>query len=169
MIRPPRSSRAALLPARTLAWHAAQGAVVLALVLGLYLGGHAFGMPDAELRALTYFSLVTGIMALILVNRSFGVSIFEAVRRPNRVLALIFVLILSILGTSLLWPVATDLFGFGPLHAPDLVIVAATGIITLVLLERGKRLWSRVHAPMEPAPRHERKSPASGGARQKAG
>jgi Ca2+-transporting ATPase len=41
---------------------------------------------------------------------------------------------------TLQWPLARELFHFGPLHAADLMVAAATGIGVLVLLESVKRL-----------------------------
>jgi P-type Ca2+ transporter type 2C len=141
MARPPRSPQSTLLSGPMMVWSAAQGVTVLALAFGLYLAGHALGMPDDELRALVYFALVAGIMALIVVNRSTSASLLEAVRRPNRTLVVIFAAILAVLGASLAWPFAVHLFGFGPLHLPDLAIVAAVGIVTLGLLEGVKLVW----------------------------
>lgn len=143
MSRPPRSSQAALLAPAMLGWSAVQGAVVLGLVLALYLGGHGFGMPDIELRALAYFGLVAGIMALILVNRSFGTSVLEALRRPNTTLAIIFAFIALVLIMSLAVPFVSGLFGFGPLHLADLAIVAAVGLITLGVLDGAKGILPR--------------------------
>ena len=45
------------------------------------------GMPEAEVRALAFFSLVLAIVSLIFVNRSFSASLITALRRPNRALA----------------------------------------------------------------------------------
>jgi len=143
MKRPPRPPNTPLLSGPMLLWSAAQGVTVLALALGLYVGGHLSGMPDSELRALVYFVLVAGIVALILVNRSTSASLLEAVRRPNRTLAFIFAAILAILAASLFWPFATELFGFGPLHLPDVAIVCGVGLSVLGLLEGVKGWWRR--------------------------
>ena len=65
----------------------AAGTVALALVAGIYLVALARGMPEAEVRALTFFSLVITIVGLIFVNRSFSTSLITAFRRPNPALA----------------------------------------------------------------------------------
>jgi Ca2+-transporting ATPase len=46
-----------------------------------------------------------------------------------------------ILGLSLLWPAASALFRFGPLHADDLALTLAAGIVVLIMLETLKHLW----------------------------
>jgi Ca2+-transporting ATPase len=46
-----------------------------------------------------------------------------------------------ILSLSLLWPAASALFRFGPLHADDLALTLAAGIVVLIVLETLKHLW----------------------------
>ena len=98
-------------------------------------------MPEDEARALTFFSLVLSIISLILVNRSFSTSLVAAFRRPNPALAWILLAVTAILGLSLLWPIASALFRFGPLHADDLALTLAAGIIVLIVLETLKYVW----------------------------
>jgi Ca2+-transporting ATPase len=79
------------------------------------------GMPEAEV-ALTFFSLVVAIVALIFVNRSVGASLLAAFGRPNPALAAVIAAVTAVLGLSLLWPFAQGLFRFGPLHPDDLAV-----------------------------------------------
>lgn len=44
------------------------------------------GIPEQEVRALAFLSLVVVIVSLILVNRSFRASLLTALQRPNRTL-----------------------------------------------------------------------------------
>ena len=76
------------------------------------------------MRALAFFSLVVAIVSLILVNRSFSASLLTALRRPNRTLAAVLSAVAAILALTLLWPSASKLFAFGPLHADDLALDA---------------------------------------------
>jgi Ca2+-transporting ATPase len=92
-------------------------------------------------RALTFFSLVLSIVSLILVNRSFSTSLVAAFRRPNPALMWILLGVATILGLSLVWPAASALFRFGPLHADDLALTVAAGFFVLVVLETLKHLW----------------------------
>jgi Ca2+-transporting ATPase len=93
------------------------------------------GMPADEARALAFFSLVTAVVALIFVNRSFSASIWSALRRLNRALKYVLLAVAVILGLTLLWPTAGHLFRFGPLHADDLALTLGVGIAVLVVLE----------------------------------
>ena len=45
-----------------------------------------------------------------------------------------------ILALTLLWPFASKLFAFGPLHADDLALTLGAGFVALVVLEMLKPL-----------------------------
>ena len=67
-----------------------QGASALAAVLGVYLWGVMSHRPDDVVRALTFATLVVGNLALILVSRSWRLSMVRAlVERRNRAVGLI--------------------------------------------------------------------------------
>ena len=100
-------------------------------------------MPEAEARALAFFSLVLSIISLILVNRSFGASIISVFRRPNPAFAIVIPVVIVALGLTLLWPFAKDLFRFGPLHPDDLAITVSAGIVVLLVLESLKLMWRK--------------------------
>jgi Ca2+-transporting ATPase len=100
-------------------------------------------MLQDEARALAFFSLVLSIISLILVNRSFSTSLITAFSRPNPALGWILIAIAVILGASLLWPPASAMFRFGPLHADDLALTFSAGVAVLILLELLKHLWRR--------------------------
>jgi P-type Ca2+ transporter type 2C len=51
--------------------------------------------------------------------------------------------VVAILALTLLWPSASKLFAFGPLHADDLALTLGAGIIVLVALEMLKPLLRR--------------------------
>jgi len=138
MQRPPRSPDEPLLPKALMVWSALQGGLALVLAGGVMLTANAWGMPENEVRALTFFSLVLVIVSLIFVNRSFTSSLIEAFTRPNRTLVLIIVFVAAVLALSLAWPAAANLFRFGPLHADDLAITVAAAVVSLVLLEISK-------------------------------
>jgi len=98
-------------------------------------------MAENEIRALTFFSLVLTIVGLIFVNRSFSASLATALVRPNRSLVVVVAAVASTLAGTLLWPFATDLFRFGPLHLDDLSLTLGAGFAVLACLELLKPLW----------------------------
>ena len=117
------------------------------LVAAIFVLALRSGMPEQEVRALTFFSLVVMIVSLILVNRSFSASLLTALRRPNRTLAAVLAAVAAILALTLLWPSASKLFAFGPLHADDLALTLGAGIIVLISLELSSRCCVRGCSP----------------------
>jgi len=141
MRRPSRAPDAPLFSGALIGWSLLQGAFALVLVSAIFLEASRRGMPEVEVRALTFFSLVLAIVGLIFVNRSFSASLVTALRRPNPALAWVSVSVTAMLGLTLLWPVASDLFRFGPLHADDLSLTIGAGLVVLAGLELLKPYW----------------------------
>ena len=94
-------------------------------------------LPETEVRALAFFSLIMTFFSLILVNRSFSASLITALRRPNAALAWVLVAVTFVLGLTLLWPFASELFRFGPLHWDDLALTLGAGAVLEVI----KPIW----------------------------
>ena len=140
MSRKPRAPEEPLFSKSMIIWSLFQGAVAFGLVASIFIMALNQGMPDTEVRALTFFSLVMTIVGLIFVNRSFSSSIVTAVTRRNPALRWVLFSVTAMLGVTLLWPFARALFRFGPLHWNDLAVTLAAGIVVLVVLEFTKSL-----------------------------
>jgi P-type Ca2+ transporter type 2C len=138
MSRPPRPTDAPLFSFKMVVWSIFQGFVALVLVGGIYLLALYQDMPDNEVRALTFFSLVLSIVGLIFVNRSFSSSALVALRRHNIALLRVLTAVTAMLAATLLWPEARRLFRFGPLHLNDLAVVLGAGVFVLIFLEAMK-------------------------------
>jgi Ca2+-transporting ATPase len=141
MKRPPHAPDGPLFCVSLVVWSLLQGVLAFALVAVIYVIADRGGMPETEVRALAFFSLVTAIVALIFVNRSFSTSLWSAVNRPNPALKYILLGIVGMLSLTLLWPLASHLFRFGPLHADDLALTLGAGVLVLVILEVMKPHW----------------------------
>jgi len=150
MRRPPRDPDEPLFSRRWIGWSLLQGAFAFVLVAVIFVVALRRGMPEPEVRALTFFSLVVAIAALIFVNRSFSASLTTALRRPNRSLAAVLVTVTAVLTLSLLSPFAQQLFRFGPLHADDLAVTLGAGAVLFLLIEVVKQLWWRKRLPLGP-------------------
>jgi P-type Ca2+ transporter type 2C len=135
MRRPPRAPDESLFSGPLIGWGLLQGTFAFALVAVIFVVAFRRGMPEEEVRALAFFSLVLTIVSLIFVNRSFSASLVTAFRRPNPALALVLLAVTTMLGLTLLWPFASGLFRFGPLHVDDLALTLAAAILVLVVLE----------------------------------
>jgi len=143
MSRKPRHPNQPLFSMPLIVWSVVQGGLVCTLMAIIFVTTLHRGMPEDEVRALVFFSLVVSIVSLILVNRSFSTSLITAIRRPNPALAWILLAVTATLSASLAWPAASVMFRFGPLHADDLVSTFAAGLVVLIVLELLKHLWRR--------------------------
>jgi Ca2+-transporting ATPase len=158
MQRPPRDPTEPLFSMPMILWSVLQGALAFAVVAAIFVVALQRGMPESEVRALTFFSLVISIVALIILNRSSSASLLKAIRRPNRALALVICGVAAMLALTLLWPFARNLFRFGPLHVDDLGLTLGAGIVILVVLELLKPIWSKLFpvaartSPVAPQP-----------------
>ena len=149
MRRPPRPPDQLIFTATMIGWSLLQGAFALAVVAAIFVVASIEGLPEREVRALAFFSLIFAIIGLIFVNRSFSASPVEAVLRPNPALGLILAGVAAMLGLTLYWPFARDLFRFGPLHAHDFALALGAGVLVLVFLEAVKARW-RGSVPSSP-------------------
>lgn len=141
MRRPPRSPEQPLIPLSLVGWAIFQGALAFALVAAMVLIGLGRALPEMEIRALAFVTLVLSIVSLILVDRAFSASLRQAFTRPNPALMVVLVVIAFTLSLALLWPPASNLFRFGPLHADDLALAAGGALGVFVLLQAIKPLW----------------------------
>ena len=129
-----------------MAWSLVQGIVAFVFTGGVYLLAARSGLPETEARALTFFSLLTAILALIMVNRSLGTSLRLALDPHNPVLLVVLAAVAGVSTVSLLWLPARELFRFGPLHTHDAAITLLFGAGVLLLLEMLKAGWRRSRA-----------------------
>ena len=143
MTRPPRRADAELFSWALIGWSILQGAMAFALIAAIFVVALRSGIPPDEARALAFIALVVCVVALVLVNRSFSASFMSAFFRPNPALLWIFLSIALVLAVALLWPPASSLFRFGPLHLDDLMVTLGAGLLVLTVLELLKPLWSR--------------------------
>ncbi len=143
MARPPHDPKSPLFSAGLAGWSLLQGGFVLLLVAAIYMLALRNGLPESELRALTFVSLVFTNIGLIFINRSFSASLWTALRRPNAALWWAVGATVALIALAISWAPAERLFHFGPLHPDDLAVCAGAGIATLLLLELLKPIWRR--------------------------
>ncbi len=143
MRRPPRSPREQLLPPKLAAWGMSQGILAL-LIAGLaYLVGQQRGLSVEQVRALTFLTLITIILAIVMVNRSFSSSLRSEILRPNAALAAVAGLVGSTVALSLFWTPFMQLLNFASLNKEEYMFVAGAFITSLVTLTLMKAAWLR--------------------------
>ncbi|RYY97308.1 MAG: cation-translocating P-type ATPase [Comamonadaceae bacterium] len=129
MQRPPRPARDALLGRSTVWRGLAEGAVLLAVVLGVYLLTLERGLEAA--RTLSVLALVTGNLVLVSTNVGAG-------GRPgwNRPLLLVASLTAAALAMGILWPPARELLGFATVAGPAALGCMAAAAAAVLLTAR---------------------------------
>ena len=140
MREPPRPPRESLFSRALIRWSLAQGAVAFTVAAAIFLTANQWGVDEATVRALTFVSLVMVIISLVLVDRSYSSSLWTAVARPNRALAIVLAILAAVLVFVLTLPAARDLFKFSALNISQLAIAFGAGIAVLLLLEMVKPL-----------------------------
>ena len=120
-----------------------QGASVLAAVFAVYLWSVVANRPDDVVRSLTFATLVIGNLALILVNRSWRLSIWQSLReRKNRTLYWILGGAVALLVLLLSVPASRVVFHFGPISWSDALIALAAGFVGVAWFEVYKVVYA---------------------------
>ena len=143
MRRPPRDPASPLLVPKRIWWAVMQGFISLIILAGILISAMRMGLPEQDLHALVFTSLVLINMSLILVNRSFRSSLVRAFLRPNRSLWILFSSVMVLLAIAIYWRPAQSLFHFGQLHWDDLAVCATAGLLSILLLEALKAIVFR--------------------------
>lgn len=141
MDQPPRGLGEAILSRRVLVISALQGITVLAAVLSVFCWAVNAGRPDDVVRSLTFAALVIGNLSLILVNRSWRLTAWQALRqRGNRALKWIIGAASVLLVVLLTVPGLRDAFNLGAIELLDWLVVVIAGVAGVIWFEAYKLL-----------------------------
>ena len=141
MDQPPRGLGEAILSRRVLVMSALQGLTVLAAVLSVFLWAVFTGRPDEVVRSVTFAALVIGNLSLILVNRSWRLTAWQAVRqRGNRALKWIIGAASVLLVLLLTVPALRNAFNLGAIELLDWLVVLIAGVAGVIWFEVYKLL-----------------------------
>jgi Ca2+-transporting ATPase len=136
MDQPPRSVGEPLFGKRTLTIAALQGFSVLLAVLAVYLWCIAGDRPDDVVRSATFATLVFSNLALILVNRSWRLSIWQSLRqRRNPALKWILSVATALLIVVLSVVPIRRAFDFGPIRPLDWLVALVAGFLGVAWFE----------------------------------
>ena len=141
MASPPRPPTEPLFSGPTILWSLVQGALVLTVTGTIFMLAPDYGLSTDQVRAMTFATLIFGIVALILVDRSRSASIIAAILRPNRALAIVLPVVGVVLAVTLLWQPARSIFGFGQLDLVQLAVAPLAGLVILLTSETLKPIW----------------------------
>jgi Ca2+-transporting ATPase len=136
MERPPRPVSAPLFDHRDLTIAGLQGLSVLAATLGVYAWALLNGDADAVVRSVAFLTLFVGNLALILVNRSWRLSIRRSLsERANPTLKWILPGAIGMVIVLLVVPSLRESFNFGPLHLLDWAVAVIAGLASVAWFE----------------------------------
>lgn len=136
MRRNPRKISEPIFHRKTLLISITQGLLAFASVAGAYFWAIATSLPETSVRSITFVTLVLSNVLLILVNRSWTLSLWQTIRtRKNASLKWLF------LGTTLLISLATFLppireaLSLGAIGLVDMVVAVTLAIAGVAWFE----------------------------------
>ncbi|HWH79737.1 MAG TPA: cation-translocating P-type ATPase C-terminal domain-containing protein, partial [Candidatus Binatus sp.] len=135
MDRPPRDHNAPLFSSRDMMLSLLQGSAVLLTVLSVFGISLYRGFGEASARALTFSTLILGVLSLIFVNRSWSRGIFITLRAPNHAFWWVVGGALGFLAAVLYLPPLQNAFGFVPLLAQDWATCIGAAVVSFLLIE----------------------------------
>ena len=140
MEQPPRAAGTAMFDRRVLTIALLQGLSVFAAVGGVYVWTVLDHRGDATVRSITFTTLVLANLQLILVNRSWRLSMWRSlVERRNPTLKWIVGLAIGMLVALLNVPGARRAFSLGRINLRDLVVAVAASFLAVSWFEIYKR------------------------------
>jgi len=144
MEREPRGLGEPIFGRRALTLAFFQGLSVFAAVAAVYLWAVLSGRPDDVVRSVAFTTLLVGNLSLILVNRSWRLSVWESFRqRRNRTVKWILGLAVMLLVVLLTIPWVREAFNFGPLEPTQWVVAVVAGFLGVAWFEAYKRTVRR--------------------------
>jgi Ca2+-transporting ATPase len=149
MRRPPRAAEERLFSLKAVGLALLQGVTALVACVAVYLVAWNLRGNDAA-RALTFATLVVSFLAIILVNRSWTLSLMASLKQPNAALWWVLGGTTAFLALVLSWPVAQRLFHFAPILGRDLLLASAAGFISVLWFEPFKWVRRRQLKPAQP-------------------
>jgi len=134
MNRPPRNLQERLFGKKNLTLSLLQGTSMLVGVIIIFLYALYMGKGEIEARTLTFTTLVIANLTLIVANLSWSQSIIKTLNSENKALRYMLLGAFSGLFLVIYVPALRSIFRFSLLHFDDLLIVFATGILSIVWL-----------------------------------
>jgi Ca2+-transporting ATPase len=143
MDRPPRDINERFFGAKKIFLSCMQGISILTFVMAIYLFGYFSGHTDGQIRAMSFMTLITANISVIMSNRSWTRSIFEVLTIRNKAVgwvvggAIFFmILIMNI-------PFCLQLFQFEKIEITDSMICIAAGLLTITWFEVYKAIKTK--------------------------
>ncbi len=145
MERPPEGpGKKSIFSGRIVAAGLLQGASVLVFVLAVFLAAFLAGRSEAQVRAMSFATLIVANLALILTNRSWRLTAASSMRVKNASLWWVLGGACTFLALVLYVPSLRGIFRFGKLGLGDLSICLGAGLLGIFWFEWVKVMKGRV-------------------------
>jgi len=135
MRRPPRNPRQRLFEQTVVIRSLLQGFAALLIVLTVLVSARRVGLDPADVRTLTFTTLIATNLALIFTNRSLAQTFLRAWFAPNPVLWWLIAAAVLLLGLVLAVPVVRDLFQLARPHWNDLLACAIAATAAMFVMD----------------------------------
>lgn len=112
MNRSPRGIREPILSKKKIVASVLQGVAVLLLVIAVYLFAIQAGKSDAEVRLMSFVTLLIGNFILAFLNKSWKAKSFSELLLENKSFIVVFLVVLTVFSLVLVVPTLRDLFYF---------------------------------------------------------
>jgi Ca2+-transporting ATPase len=143
MRRPPRQPGARLFDRPMVVRSLLQGTGVAVVTVAVFGAALYTGYDEFDARTLGFATLITSNLALILANRSLGLSMLTTWRRPNPALGWLVASAIGILGLVMYVPALRTMFHLATPHPPDLLLCAVGAALAAGWLEVVRLVGSR--------------------------
>lgn len=141
MKQPPRKRNERILNQQTVLTAFMQGVSVLISLLALYFYLLSTPISDESIKSIVFVALVCSNLMLILINRSWVLSIWQTLRsRKNPTIKWIFSIAIVLLVGFIQFPLTREIFGFGVMNANQWMLGFAVGVLPLLWFEGYKKL-----------------------------
>ncbi|MFA6142885.1 MAG: cation-translocating P-type ATPase [Candidatus Omnitrophota bacterium] len=144
MKRPPRNPKDPLFSRKLLGLSLLQGLFSLTIVMSVFNIALRLGQGETSARTLAFTTLIVSNICLILTNRSWARGIISTFSVPNRSLVAVISGAVLFLVIAIYVPFFRKLFHFGYMHAGDLLICLAAGILSVIWFELVKIIFNRL-------------------------
>ena len=138
MERPPRHADAPVFGAGQIAFSLFEGIIGLIAILLVFGSSSYNNYDEAQVRTLSFATLVFTMLALVLANRSHTQNLWHPLRLPNPAIWWVLGGALSFLAAVIYIPQAREIFRFAPLEYPELIVPIVAGGGAFLFLEIAK-------------------------------
>ena len=144
MNRKPRDPKESLFGKKMLILSLLQGLFSLIAVMVVFKMALRFEQTEAGARTLAFITLIVSNICLILTNRSWSRTILSSFSVSNKALISVIAGAAIFLSLVLYTPFLQRLFHFGSIHAIDILMCLAAGVLSVIWFEFLKSIFSKI-------------------------